>query len=173
MNVPALKQALDITRDHLALLRVSEAALLNILGGEPRIGGKSESQRIAEAVLKAISGEPMPEPKSAGVADLPARPEPAPDKRPYRVLASGNGRKAGPLRGWVAGLIDTHGPLTVPEILNLKPDLDKRQVYNLTSSCPWFERVPDLFPATYRLSDKGREEYAKAKAEEKTHDPVA
>ena len=101
------------------------------------------------------------EPKSAS----PARSEPAPDPRPRRVVIGGGGRKAGPLRGWAAELLVDRGPLTVPEILSLKPELDKRQVYNLVTSCPWFERVPDLYPATYQLSAKGREEYAKAKAE--------
>jgi hypothetical protein len=122
-----------------------------------------------EALILLEMDEPappsMPQPKSAPPADLPSRSEPAPDPRPRRVAFGGSGRKAGPLRGWVAELLVDRGPLTVPEILILKPELDKRQVYNLVTSCPWFERVPDLFPATYQLSTKGREEYAKAKAE--------
>lgn len=148
MTEPLLA-ALRAVRDEITKLRVVEVGILNLLGGEP-----------------------MPQTKSAPPADLSARSEPAPDPRPRRVVIGGGGRKAGPLRGWVAELLVDRGPLAVPEIMELKPDLDKRQVYNLVTSCPWFERVPGLFPATYQLTDKGREEYAKAKAEGQ-HDPVA
>lgn len=127
-----------------------------------------------EAIILLEMDEPvapsMPKPKSATPADLPARDEPARDPRPRRVAFGSGGRKAGPLRGWAAELLVDRGPLTVPEILSLKPELDKQQVYNLVASCPWFERVPDLYPATYQLSAKGREEYAKAKAQEKAHE---
>lgn len=146
MTEPLLA-ALRAVRDQITRLRVVEVGILNLLGGEP-----------------------MPQTKSAPPPDLPARSEPAPDPRPRRVAFGGGGRKAGPLRGWAAELLVDRGPLTVPEILSLKPELDKQQVYNLVASCPWFERVPDLYPATYRLSAKGREEYAKAKAEEKAHE---
>lgn len=143
MEKPLLA-ALRAVRDEMTKLRVVEVGILNLLGGEP-----------------------MPSPSLAqmgSAAQMPSQPQEEP--RPKRcVIGSGTGRKAGPERVWVAELIESRGPLSVPEILSLKPELDKRQTHNLMSNSVWFERVPDLIPATYQLTARGREEYAKAKAE--------
>lgn len=168
LNVPALHDALSITRDQISLLKVAEAALLNILGGEPRTAIKSQSQIIAEAVLKALLGEPVPKsaPQISGSGDLPKAPEPALSPEPRRRAVGY--RKPNPYRSRIANMINFEGPKMIAEILDRFPDLSKQTAYNIVCSSGWFEKVPNDDPRSinrYQLSEKGREEYAKAKAQ--------
>lgn len=139
MEEPLLA-ALRAVRDQITKLRYVEAGILNLLDGEP----------VPRPVQISATG------------DLP---EPAPEKPKRTYLNTGNGRKAGPLRGWIAELLEARGSMTVPELLAINPDLDKKKTHALVSSSVWFERVPDSSPATYRLSVVGCEEYAKSKAQ--------